>query len=153
MLLIGDLNKHVGADEEGIEGNNVRISYGGELLRKFLSERNFSMLNRLALTKGGPFTRVDPADPSKKSCLDYALVSSELLPFIDEVIIDSQKTFTPKRIINNGKDVSTDHFSYIIHFKNLPLANKASKKEEVNYMKYKEDWGLEKVQRTHEYLQ
>ena len=145
MLLIGDLNKHVGANEEGIEGNNVRISYGGELLRKFLAEKNFSMLNRYA--------RVDPADPSKKSCLDYALVSSELLPFIDEVIIDSQKTFTPKRIINNGKDVSTDHFSYIIHFKNLPLANKASKKEEVNYMKYKEDWGLEKVQRTHEYLQ
>ena len=46
MLLIGDLNKHVGADEEGIEGNNVRISYGGELLRKFLAEKNFSMLNR-----------------------------------------------------------------------------------------------------------
>ena len=52
MLLIGDLNKHVGADEEGIEGNNVRISYGGELLRKFLAEKNFSMLNRYALTKG-----------------------------------------------------------------------------------------------------
>ena len=89
------------------------------------------MLNRLALTKGGPFTRVDPGDPTKKSCRDYAIVSDELLPYIDEVIIDSQKTFTPKRIINNGKDVSTDHFSFIIHFKDLPVANKSSKKEEV----------------------
>ena len=52
VVLIGDLNKHVGSDDEGIEGNANKISFGGELLRKFLSDRNFTMVNKLSLTRG-----------------------------------------------------------------------------------------------------
>lgn len=144
VVLIGDLNKHVGSDEEGITGNNDKISFGGELLRSFLSQRNFTLLNKLALTKGGPFTRIDPSDPNKKSCLDYAIVSNALLPFIEEMIIDENKTFTPKRIVKNGQDVSTDHLSFIIKFKDLPAASKVPKKEEFTLWNTKKPGGWEK---------
>ena len=131
VVLLGDLNKHVGSDEEGIKGNIDKISFGGELLRKFLSQSNYIMLNKLPLTKGGPFTRVDPSNPTKRSCLDYAIVSTALLPYIEDMIIDSDRTITPKRVGVKGKDVSTNHYSFIINFKNLPLANRSKKKEEV----------------------
>ena len=68
VVLIGDLNKKVGSDSEGIKDNNEEISFGGELLRKFLSERNYTLVNKLSLTKGGPFTRIDPAS-GNMSCI------------------------------------------------------------------------------------
>ena len=45
ILIVGDLNKHIGSDENGIEGSNARISFGGELLRGFLSEGKYICLN------------------------------------------------------------------------------------------------------------
>ena len=116
----------------------------GELLRKFLCHRNFTLLNKLSITKGGPFTRVDPSDQSKQSCIDYAIVSTALVPFVEEMIIDNNRTFIPKRVGRNGDDKSTDHYSFIINFRNLPLANQKSKKEEVIIWDTKKTGGWKK---------
>ena len=44
----------------------------------------------------------------------------------------------------NGDDVSSDHFSFIIKFKDLPIANKYAKKEEVIIWNTKKAGGWEK---------
>ena len=78
LLIIGDMNKHIGNDELGVAGNHPKISSGGELIRGFLSSENFVCLNNSKLVTGGPFTRYDPSNPSKRekmSCLDLVLVS------------------------------------------------------------------------------
>ena len=35
VLIIGDMNKHIGCDDLGVKGSHPKISFGGELLRRF----------------------------------------------------------------------------------------------------------------------
>ena len=60
-LVMGDLNRAVGAGELGVPDNKEKISYGGEMVRELLSEGEYVLLNGLELAVGGPWTRVDPA--------------------------------------------------------------------------------------------
>ena len=44
-------------------------------------------MNNTDKAEGGPFTRFDPEfpnDPSKKSCLDLAIVSRNLFPYVKQ---------------------------------------------------------------------
>ena len=68
-LLLGDLNKLVGSDEWGVEGNHPEVSPGGKLLRGLLMSREWFLVNALGeeVVVGGPFTREDPAT-FNKSC-------------------------------------------------------------------------------------
>ena len=68
----------------------------------------------------GPFTRVDPADPNNKSCLDLIICSAYLRPFIDKLIIDSNRNYAMKRaVFKDGKFKITyaDHFTMILYMK------------------------------------
>ena len=78
ILIVGDLNKHVGNDEFGVQDNHEKISFGGELIRGFLSSGRYICMNNSLKAKGGPFTRFDPSDKERKSCLDYVIVSIAL---------------------------------------------------------------------------
>ena len=71
-ILAGDLNKLVGCDELGVEGNNPLTSPGGKLLRSLVATRSWFLVNGLGeeVVEGGPFTRKDPAT-GKESCLDH----------------------------------------------------------------------------------
>ena len=82
------------------------------------------MVNSTDKTEGGPFTRFDPSDPqctSKKSCLDLAIISRELMKFVDRLVVDSKMKFIASRPISKQKVVYPDHYPLILTFKNLPL--------------------------------
>ena len=44
-LLMGDLNKHIGADRLGVRGNHERITYGGQLVRELLGTEEYVLVN------------------------------------------------------------------------------------------------------------
>ena len=70
VLLVGDLNKHVGCDHLGVPGNTPQLSTGGRLVRDLVEGGKWRLINAIEeKVKGGPFTRKDPAT-GKESLLD-----------------------------------------------------------------------------------
>ena len=122
-LLCGDLNKHVGNDELGIPGNHPDISPGGRLLRELLSTGNWVLVNGMGeeVVVGGPYTREDPATGGL-TALDMFIVSRELRPHVTSLVIDSERKFTPSRVVKRkgeAKQVYTDHYSALLTLTNL----------------------------------
>ena len=117
-LVMGDLNRAVGTGELAVPGNKERVSHGGEMVRELLREGEYVLLNGLELAAGGPWTRVDPATGGL-SCLDLALASSCLVPYLEAFVVDSDRLFTPCRAVKvRGafKYVYTDHYSVEAEF-------------------------------------
>ena len=119
-IIIGDMNKHIGCDDLGVQNNHPRISFGGELIRSLLAEGKYICLNNHTNTTGGPYTRVDPADPLKLSCLDLVLVSRSLLPYFSSMIIDSVRKYSPVRPVSKNVFRHPDHYPIIVKFENIP---------------------------------
>ena len=123
ILIFGDMNRQIGADEFGVKGNKGNISTGGQLIRELLKTKEFVLLNNLPLTTGGPFTWVQPGKEEVRSCLDLAIASASLVPFVKTMTIDSERKFTPRRVTRKaGKAVTvyTDHFSVLLKLEGLP---------------------------------
>ena len=58
----------------------------------------------------GPFTREEPNNPLKKSCLDLIIISKGLMKYLDELVVDVKNLFTPHRAVK-GELIHTDHYS------------------------------------------
>ena len=82
VLIMGDMNRGVGAGEFGVKGNKHHVTYGGQLVRDLLSTNKYILLNGLSIAEGGPWTWVDRSNSEVKSCLDLGIVSAGLLPFV-----------------------------------------------------------------------
>ena len=127
IIMIGDFNKHIGNDELGVTGNHDKISFGGHLVRDLLSSGEFELVNNSEKARGGPFTRFSPSEPNnteRKSCLDFAIVSSNLMRYVKELIIDSSNQFQISRVTaaNGGLRLThTDHYTLILKLKNIPV--------------------------------
>ena len=120
IILIGDMNKAVGNGEYGVQGNTNKVSFGGKMIHNFLSGGKYRLVNNSPKCTGGPFTRVDPANQSIKSCLSLVIVNNDLYEFIDMLKVDKERLFTPHRAIGKGQRlIFTDHFSLHLIFKNL----------------------------------
>ena len=120
-LFVGDFNKMIGNDEFGVAGNHSKISSGGKLVRELLATEEYCLVNNMPVATGGPFTRVDPADPGNKSCLDLIICSVGLRPYIESLFIDRNREFAMKRaVVKNGKfsTICSDHFTFILKMKN-----------------------------------
>ena len=100
VLILGDWNIQIGNDEWGVEGNHGKVSYGGKLLRQMLQDENSDMilLNNSDKAVGGPWTREDPADSSKKSVLDLAVCSRQLERYVKFLCIDSERNWAARRV-------------------------------------------------------
>ena len=125
VLILGDLNKHIGNDDLGVKGNHSKISRGGPYIRSLLNTKEYILVNNSDKTEGGPFTRFDseyPDDDDKKSCLDLVIVSRQLFPFIDKLLIDKNGVHTAKRVTKT-RIIKPDHYPLIITFKHLPMKN------------------------------
>ena len=61
IILLGDLNKHVGCDDLGVRDNHAKISFGGNLLHALLDTGDYVCLNNSDKREGGPFTRFEPS--------------------------------------------------------------------------------------------
>ena len=65
-------------------------------------------------------------DQSCRSCLDLAIASANLVPFVTKVKIDSEKKFTPKRVIRRRGRLSTvyaDHYALQVVLSGMPRAS------------------------------
>ena len=134
-MLLGDLNKLVGNNKLGVPGNSSEISLGGKLLRELLSTRNWCLVNGLGpeIVKGGPFTRRDPAT-GNQSCLDLCIISRELLPYVQNLVIDSGREMAVSRAVKLGRKyklVFSDHFTCLLTFANLPRRKEAKEAKKV----------------------
>ena len=67
----------------------------------------------------------------KIKCL--VIISKRLYPYVDTVLIDSQKEFSPLRPISKVKSVTSDHFPIIVTFTNLPMKNTKKKTKVDNF--------------------
>ena len=128
-ILIGDLNKMVGNNESGIKENHSKVSFGGKLVLDLVSNGEYFLVNGSDKCTGGPFTREEPNNPSIKSCLDLVLVSKGLVQYIEELVIDKERKFTPHRVIKGKKLLYTDHFSLHFKLKGIPLKDPSMRKE------------------------
>ena len=142
-VLLGDLNKLVGSGEWGVPDNHDDVSPGGRLLRGLLATKNWVLVNGLGgeLVQGGPFTREDPANKDKKSCLDLFVINQDLRPYLSNLVIDSQRRMAPVRAVKKkggSRLVQSDHYSCLLTFKNLP--KQKGKEREQNILK----WNLAK---------
>ena len=129
FLIMGDLNRAVGSDEWGVDGNHDKVSYGGQLVRNMIKERNCTVLNNMA--EGGPWTWFQRGKENIKSCLDLAICSSNLLPFVKTVVIDKDRRFTPRRVIwkkQKFSSVYTDHLPLEVVLCGMPRRNTISLK-------------------------
>ena len=144
-LIIGDLNKHIGCDDLGVKDNHGKVTFGGELIRGFLSSGEYICLNNSSKSKGGPLTRFDPSNPKRRenmSCLSLVIISKQLEPFIENLEIDNMKVFSPIRPLSKNKFVTSDHFPSIMTFAPAFCKKATSKKNDCFTMwnKNKEGW-------------
>ena len=144
VLLVGDLNKHVGNDHLGVPGNKSEVTTGGRMVRDLVEGGNWRIINALEeVVKGGPFTRRDPAS-GKESLLDLWVCTAGLAPFVKEMFIDSSRKYKVARPV--WKDGSlqlthSDHYTIVTTFHNLPAARVAREEQEVRWnIAQKQDW-------------
>ena len=71
----------MGKGEFGVKGNNGKVSFGGQLIHQLLAGGKYVLVNNTEKCQGGPFTRVDLADPTFLSCLDLVLISVALYDY------------------------------------------------------------------------
>ena len=147
-LLIGDVNRAVGADELGVKGNKEKVSFGGELVRDLVESKDYVIFNNLEIAVGGPWTREDPADGGL-SCLDLAIGSVNLLPFLRVVEVDSRRKVSAKRVkVNRKGEISLtfpDHFPVIVE---LEMPTKDSISETKTRWNTNKPGGWEKFKET-----
>ena len=139
ILIVGDLNRAIGDDDAGVEGNKKEVSYGGGLVRNLIMSKRYFILNNLSLTKGGPWTRICPG-AGTTSCLDLAIGSANLLPFVSNMLIDSKRLFTPRRVVGKTDGALTftftDHYPLVIDLE-MPKAEKVKERTEPHWNTHK----------------
>ena len=78
VVMIGDMNKLIGNGPCGVKGNSAKVTFGGKLVHRLLMDGKYLLVNNSSKCVGGPFTRVDPSDVNKKSCLSLVIISAGL---------------------------------------------------------------------------
>ena len=131
VLLLGDMNVAIGNDDLGVRGNDSKVSYGGQIIRNFLKDGKYILVNNLNISRGGPYTRCDPADKNKKSCLSLVIASKSLIPFIESLEIDKDNINAPSKATKTRR-ITSDHFPVIVTFRNLPKNKRKSIRNEVH---------------------
>ena len=84
--LVGDFNAHIGADSQGIPGNNKDINSNGRLLRGFVSGNDLRVVNSDIERCKGLFTRITQ---NSVSALDLVLEECANDPLVTEMSIDT----------------------------------------------------------------
>ena len=128
-LVTGHLKKLFGCDELGVPGNKADISTGGNLLRELLATKDWVQVNALDPTIGG------------LSCLNMFVVSRKLRPYIDKLVIDSDREMSVVRAVRQrvgAKLVYSDHFTCLLTLHGLPERSEKQEKVEAK-------WNLAKV--------
>ena len=148
VILLGDFNRHIG---NIIRGNSEKVSEGGKLILDFLNSGEYVLVNGMSdRVTGGPFIRLEPSDPennSKKSCIDFVIVSRELSKYVESVKIDDKRTMTQCHAMNKKKLVYPDNLAILTTFKNIPVKkerNKSTPKVKIWNLNKEGGWSMYK---------
>ena len=120
ILLLGDINKHLG---QLIKGNHEKVSHGRKHIEDLIENGKYVLVNNTGKTINGPFTRYDPSEPKnedKKSALDLVIVSECLFQYIEKLEIDKNLKWTPCRPVNKKSLRYSDRYSLLLTFKDIP---------------------------------
>ena len=150
LIIMADLNRHIGSDHLGVSGNHDKISYGGSLVRDLIDTGDVILVNNTEKVEGGPFTRKDPSFPNdekKKSCLDLVLISKDLYRCVEKLFIDKNERLEMGRVaVKNGVKglVKPDHYTMVLSLHNIPLnRNKINYDTDVRFnLKKPEGWKM-----------
>ena len=85
----------------------------------------------------------------EKSVLDYVIASDDLLRYIKNMKIDTNKQFTPWRTIKSGKRFS-DHSAIILKLESNKIPSQSKNKRE-NVWNFNPHKRLRKVPENHKY--
>ena len=145
VIIVGDLNSHIGNDHLGIQGNHKNISKSGEILRSLVERRNLTIMNNTNICSG-KWTREDPS--GSKSIIDMILTNNQASPNIQKIQIDEEHNYKlsrVKRSKSNKTVIKSDHNTILIEInKNSEqIPNQKSKiwniKSTEAWEKYKRD--------------
>ena len=90
VVIIGDMNAHIGNDSEGFQGEPSHINKNGHQLRELVKRRNLTIMNKEEICKG-KYTREDPN--GTKSIIDYVICNQEATGNIKKMIIDEDHLY------------------------------------------------------------
>ena len=114
ILIIGDMNAHMGNDENGIAGNHGEINKNGKWWRDIIERREITLINDTELSTG-KWTRNSLT--GKKSILDLVLCNEQMCSSVRKMCIDEEGSWTLSRFHKiDGKTVETpsDHNPIVI---------------------------------------
>ena len=114
VIIIGDMNAHVGNDSMGIPENTNIISRNGTKLRDLNTRRQLTLMNASNKCKG-LWTREDPN--GTKSAIDLVLANEEMQPIIKRMTIDEEgewKLSRYRKILGEQQEKQTDHNTIIV---------------------------------------
>ena len=126
VIIVGDMNAHIGNDGSGIEGNNSDINKNGKWWRSIIERRNLILINGTDLCCG-KWTR--NASDGKNSILDLVLCNEKMNNTVKSMQIDEVGKWKISRFSKvNGeiKETPSDHNSILVE---LALPSQASIKK------------------------
>ena len=114
VIIIGDINAHVGNDHLGVTGNHEAINKSGEIVRSFMERRDLTLLNNTPVCNGR-WTREDPS--GSKSILDLVITNINMTEQVQKMIVDEEhnyKVSRKKRIGKTDCEIKSDHNTILI---------------------------------------
>ena len=122
VILLGDLNRAIGAGKQGVPDNHQKVSYGGQLVRELLETDEYVLLNSSPQAEGDPWTWVSRANSKVKSFNNLVIVSADLVPYVSSLVVDIRKEYSlyrVRKVKDKMKLIPSDHFPLVIKLKNL----------------------------------
>ena len=126
ILMVGDFNAKL--DKTIIKGDIHDMGSNGQKLHNMIIKYNLHVINSMEIC-AGIFTRVNNKIKGEKSVLDYVIASDDLLRYIKNMLIDTNKQFTPWRTIKSGKRFS-DHNAISLKLESNKIPSQSKNKRE-----------------------
>ena len=120
ILMVGDMNAHIGNDDEGIEGNHEKIGTNGREYRRFWREKQLILCNNTNKCKG-QWTR---SDGNSHTILDLTVATTESFEKVEGIEIDEMDRYSIE-----SRKAKTDHNATVITYHLKPEKEIEEKKE------------------------
>ena len=140
VLIIGDLNAHIGNDENGIQNNHENINHNGEILRNLMERRELIIVNNTEKCTG-MWTRED--NNGSKSIIDYIITNELGIKNVEKMTIDEEHEFKVVRYMKSkkgNKEIPSDHNTIFLEI----LGKKTMKINKIKRWNFDSEKSMEK---------
>ena len=139
VIIIGDINAHVGNDYLGITGNHEGMNKSGERARSFMERRDLTLINNTSICNG-KWTREDPS--GSKSILDLVITNRTMTEQVQKMVIDEDHKYKMSRKKKKGKtvtEIKSDHNTILVEI-NLEVVKPHKQTLKTWNIKNEESW-------------